>query len=103
MNKKEKNRKNVAQNLRNRLINRRYKSTVKTLTKNLKKVLKDIIKSGKEEVQSEKKEIIQKNQNLIFSFIDKSVKKNIFHKNKAGRKKSRLIRFINKTLDLLKP
>ncbi len=102
MNKKQKNRKNIAQNLRNRLINRRYKSTIKSLTKNLKKLLKDIIKEKEETIQKEKIEVLQKMKNLIFSFLDKSVKKNIFHKNKAGRRKSRLVNFVKKTLDLLK-
>ncbi len=102
MNKKKKNRKTVAQNLRNRLINRRYKSTIKTLTKNLKKLLKNMVKETTEEKQKGAKELIEKIKNQIFSFVDKSVKKNIFHKNKAARKKSRLVKFMKKTLDLLK-
>ena len=35
MNKKQRNRKTVAQNKRNRVINRRYVSTIKTLSKNI--------------------------------------------------------------------
>lgn len=102
MNKKEKNRKNIKQNLRNRLINRRYKSTIKTLIKNIKKNLKDLIKEENKDLQLKKKNLIQKTTNLFFSFVDKSVKKNIFHKNKAGRKKARLVKFVKKNLDLLK-
>jgi ribosomal protein S20 len=33
MNKKQKNRKLIAQNKRNRMVNRRYTSTIKTLSK----------------------------------------------------------------------
>lgn len=42
MNKKQKNRKIVTQNNRNRMINRRYISTIKTLAKLLIKNMKEI-------------------------------------------------------------
>ena len=41
MNKKQRNRKIVAQNNRNRLINRRYTSTIKTLSKIFWKKIKE--------------------------------------------------------------
>lgn len=97
MNKKERNRKNLKQNLRNRLINRRYKSTIKTLIKNIKRIDKDFNKSENHESELEKKLSIEKLKNKAFSFIDKAVKKNIFHKNKAARKKSRLVKFLKQS------
>ncbi len=100
MNKKQKNRKVLKQNLRNRLINRKYKSTIKTLAKNLKKFLKDLRKEENINIQIEKKNSIEKEKNKFFSIVDKAVKKNIFHKNKAARKKSRIIKFIKKNINL---
>ena len=100
MNKKQKNRKALKQNLRNRLINRKYKSTIKTLAKNLKKFLKDLKKEEKIDIQIEKKNSIEKEKNKFFSIVDKAVKKNIFHKNKAARKKSRMVKFIKKNISL---
>ena len=49
MNKKQRNRKIVAQNNRNRLINRRYTSTIKTLSKIFWKKIKE--KKQKKESQ----------------------------------------------------
>jgi small subunit ribosomal protein S20 len=78
MNKKQRNRKIVAQNNRNRLINRRYTSTIKTLSK----IFWKKIKEKDEKVQ------IQKIVNNLYSIFDKAVKKGIVHKNTAARKKS---------------
>jgi small subunit ribosomal protein S20 len=100
MSKKQRNRKTVNKNLRNRLINRRYKSTIKTLIKNIKKSLKVLSKEENKEVISEKQLLIEKTKNLVFSYLDKAVKKQIFHKNKAARKKGRLVKFIQKNLGL---
>ncbi len=98
MNKKERNKKTVKQNLKKRLINRRYKSTIKTLIKNIKKNVKFLTKQENQELETEKKTLIENTKNLFFSFVDKAVKKNIFHKNKAARKKSRLIKFLKTNL-----
>lgn len=71
---------------RNRLRNRIYKSSVKTLTKKFSIYL-DAYKSSK---NLEDKEKLKKTLSSIYSLIDKATKKNIFHKNKAARKKSQL-------------
>jgi small subunit ribosomal protein S20 len=92
MNKKQRNRKIVAQNRRNRMINRRYSSTIKTLTKlfNLK------MKGYKlEETDSEPASFLLEISpviNNLYSIIDKAVKKNVIHKNTAARKKSNVNR-----------
>ena len=90
MNKKQKNRKLVTQNKRNRIINRRYTSTIKTLSKlfikkiNILKIEKDLTKQNL--LNFETKNIL----NNFFSIVDKAVKKKVIHKNTAARKKSRL-------------
>ena len=102
MNKKEKNRKNVKQNLRNRSINRRYKSTIKTLTKSVKSLLKSLVIEQNLEIQERKKKLVHEMASKFFSFVDKSVKKHILHKNNAARKKSKFIKFIGTNLNVLK-
>ncbi len=90
MNKKQKNRKIVLQGKRNRIINRRYSSTVKTLGKlallKWKKLQTETELDKKQSLQAE----IQKLINSFYGFVDKGVKKNVFHKNTAARKKSRI-------------
>jgi len=92
MNKKQRNRKLVTQNKRNRIINRRYTSTIKTLSKLFLGKLKTIDKNV--DLEGEKK--IQRNNEFlkiigtIYSFIDKAVKKKVLHKNTAARKKSKI-------------
>jgi len=104
MNKKERNRKIVKQNKRNRIVNKRYVSTIKTLSKlfNLKiekyKALKTEI-SSKEDSESREK---IKNESLnilknLYSMIDKAVKKGVVHKNTAARKKSKVGKLYFKT------
>jgi small subunit ribosomal protein S20 len=90
MNKKQKNRKLVSQNQRNRIINRRYLSTIRTLAKLIK--AQDLLQKNEKE-ENEKNTIIAKKQKLVnafYSIVDKAVKKNVIHKNTAARKKSKL-------------
>jgi len=68
---KKRIRQDKVKNMRNKII----KKKVKTLSKK-------VINSE----QEEKKEILNK----AYSAIDKAAKKNIFHKNKAARLKSKL-------------
>lgn len=88
MNKKQRNRKIVNQNNRNRIINRRYSSTIKTLTKLFHskfseyKNVEDL--EQKESLQSDLKLLTSK----LYSILDKAVKKNVIHRNTAARKKS---------------
>ena len=88
MTKKQRNRKDVAQNKRNRMINRRYSSTIKSLTKlfNTKITISqtNLNEEDKLKINTEIKNI----QNNFYSIIDKAVKKRVIHKNNAARKKS---------------
>jgi small subunit ribosomal protein S20 len=43
---------------------------------------------------SEEKEKLKKILNSIYSLIDKATKKNVFHKNAAARKKSKLTAYL---------
>lgn len=72
---------------RNRLQNRFYKSSVKTLIK----LFFNDLKNYKISESFENKKKLQKTLNSIYSLIDKGTKKNVFHKNTAARKKSKLI------------
>ena len=87
MNKKQKNRKTVTQNTRNRMVNRRYRSTMKSLSKLfLTKV--NVLKTSNNETQENIKRELKTIMNSLFSIIDKSVKKGVIHKNNAARRKS---------------
>ena len=88
MNKKQKNRKLVTQNKRNRMVNRRYTSTIKTLSKLFKLKLKDFNQEENLELKAKLKLEILKIANNIYSILDKAVKKNVIHKNNGSRKKS---------------
>ena len=78
--------KRIKINHRNRLKNRFYKSSVKTLTKVFLKNLENY----KISQDSNEKEKIQEILKSIYSLLDKGTKKNVFHRNSAARKKSRL-------------
>jgi small subunit ribosomal protein S20 len=71
---------------RNTLQNRFYKSSVRTLTK---KFLQDLetYKDSQNNTDKEKAKILL---NSIYSLIDKGLKKNVYHKNTAARKKAKL-------------
>ena len=71
---------------RNRLQNRFYKTSVRTLTKLSLQNL-EIYKTSPTESNKVK---LQELLNSIYSLIDKGAKKNIYHKNTAARKKSKL-------------
>ena len=91
MNKKQRNRKLVEQNNRNRIINRRYTSTIKTLSKLF---LKKITLLKEENSNQDIAKLKLETQNILnnyYSIVDKAVKKNVLKKNTAARKKSRLI------------
>ena len=90
MNKKQRNRKVVTQNKRNRMINRRYSSTIKTLSKLFKNKLKLATTDNSEENTSKLKVETKILTNNLYSIIDKASKKGVIHKNNAARKKSRI-------------
>ena len=88
MNKKQRNRKDVKQNSRNRLVNKRYINTIRTLSKLFNTKIKGLKSlTNTEDKAKEKVETLNVLKNL-YSFIDKAVKKGILHKNTAARKKS---------------
>ena len=78
--------KRVKINERNRLQNRFYKSSVRTLIKIFFKNL-EVYKASQ---NLEDKEKVKKVLNSVYSLIDKGIKKKVFHKNAAARKKAKL-------------
>lgn len=71
---------------RNCLQNKFYKSSVKTLIKTFLINL-EIYKNSQNSLD---KKNAQKVLNSVYMLFDKGAKKNVFHKNTAARKKSRL-------------
>lgn len=71
---------------RNRLQNRFYKSSVRTLVKLFGQQL-DVYETSQ---NTDDKIKAQKILNSTYSMIDKGCKRNVFHKNTAARKKSKL-------------
>jgi small subunit ribosomal protein S20 len=82
--------KRINVNERDRLRNRFYKSSVRTLIKTFFKDL-EVYKISK---NPEDKEKLQKVLSSVYSLIDKGTKKNVFHKNAAARKKSKLAAYL---------
>ena len=77
-------------NKRNQLQNKYYKSSLRTFTKMFFKNLEMYRSSKNVEDRNKLNEIL----NLIYSMLDKGTKKNIFHKNFAARKKSKLAAYL---------
>lgn len=73
-------------NKRNRLRNRFYKTSVRTLIRVFLKNL-EAYKISQDPTDKEK---AKKNLSSVYSLIDKGTKNNVFHRNNAARKKSRL-------------
>jgi len=78
--------KRILINRRNRLQNRFYKTSVRTLIKLFVKQL-DVYQNSQ---NAEDKVKAQKILNSAYSMIDKGCKRNVFHKNTAASKKSKL-------------
>ncbi len=78
---------------RNTLQNRFYKSSVRTLTK---RFLRDL-ESYKISQNNDDREKIATVLSSIYSLIDKGSKKNVYHKNTAARKKSKLAALLKTT------
>lgn len=78
---------------RNQLINKFYKSSTKTL---IKTYLKNVEIYNHSQNLIERK-IAQNSLSNLYSLLDKGVKKNVFHRNNASRKKSRLSAFLKIT------
>jgi len=75
---------------RNRLENRFYKSSVRTFTKQFLNALE----TYKSSQSSEDKVKAQKLLSSVYSLLDKGTKRNVFHKNTAARKKSKLSSYL---------
>ncbi len=69
------------QNRKRRLHNLKYKKWIKSLMKKIKKSTD----------AAEKKELL----NRLYEAIDKAAKRNIIHRNKAARLKSKYARLVN--------
>ena len=82
--------KRIEINKRNRLRNKYYKTSVRTLIKLFFKNLE----TYKTSQTSEEKEKLKKILGSIYSILDKGTKKNVFHKNMAARKKSKLSAYL---------
>ena len=82
--------KRIEINKRNRLRNKYYKTSVRTL---IKLFFKDL-ELYKISQNDEDKEKLQDILSSIYSLLDKGTKKNIFHKNAAARKKSKLAAYL---------
>jgi len=95
MNKKQRNRKLIKQNKRNKMVNRRYSSTLKTFSKLFKANYENYCKEENSELKNNLKLKTIKITNILYSIFDKSVKKNVIHKNTAARKKSRVAKLLN--------
>ncbi len=89
MNKKQRNRKDVQQNMRNKLVNKRYTSTIKTLSKLFDIKIKNLQSAESSEDKAKEKIATLTVLKNLYSIIDKAVKKGILHKNTAARKKSK--------------
>ena len=83
-------RKRIGINKRNRLQNKYYKTSVQNLVKLFFKNLE----SYKISSDSEYKKELTKILSSIYSLLDKGTKKNVFHKNTAARKKSKLAAYL---------
>ena len=82
--------KRISINKRNRLQNKYYKTSVRTLIKLFFKNL-EIYKLSKNPDDKKKLNTILSS---IYQIMDKGTKKNIFHKNTAARKKSKLASYL---------
>nr|YP_009314527.1 Ribosomal protein S20 [Liagoropsis maxima]SCW22781.1 Ribosomal protein S20 [Liagoropsis maxima] len=79
--------KSIAIANRNKNSNKVYKSTIKTLTK---KLLLDLKKAS----TTDDIKLLQGQLSMIYSTIDKAVKRGVLHRNNAARKKSFLSKII---------
>lgn len=96
MNKKQKNKKTILQNNRNRILNRYYSSRIKSLSKFLKLIFNSYTTKS---INSIKTKTLSKNQilnisNKYCSLLDKAVKKKIIHIKNAASKKSKCAKII---------
>ena len=63
----------------------------------LKQKIKSALKAFKKSLDATDSSLRQKNLQELYKVLDKAAQKNIIHKNKAARKKSRLSKLLKKT------
>lgn len=80
--------KRIAVAERNRTRNKIYKSTIKTLTKKY-------TEEASKQLEANNLLSLQELLGLIYSKIDKAVKRGVLHRNNAARKKSCLAKLIS--------
>ncbi|NEQ74200.1 MAG: 30S ribosomal protein S20 [Okeania sp. SIO2C9] len=81
---------------RNRLRNKSYKSAVRTLMKKYFTAVENYAANPTEELKQE----VDLRMSKAYSKIDKAVKCGVLHKNNGSRKKSRLVRFYKRHLQI---
>jgi small subunit ribosomal protein S20 len=96
MNKKQKNRKLILQNKRNKMINRRYTSSIRTISKLFLLTIKKLNLEKLNQLESFNKKELLPILSSFYSIVDKSVKKGVLHQNNANRKKSKLFKLYSK-------
>nr|YP_009393925.1 ribosomal protein S20 [Polysiphonia sertularioides]ARW62487.1 ribosomal protein S20 [Polysiphonia sertularioides] len=82
--------KNIKITLRNRNTNKKYKFAVKQAIKKYLISLKKI----KIDLNDQNLNICNNMLSDVYKVLDKAVNKNVLHKNKAARKKSRLVKLL---------
>ncbi len=77
---------------------KRLRQSLKRRARNLqvKERLLFLVRKIKSSIKSEEKDKAMEYMLQYQKLVDKAAKKNIYHPNKAGRKKSRLMKAINK-------
>lgn len=88
--------KRIKINKRNQQNNKFYKSSIRSLIKKFRKELKFVVKTVNidQTVTIEKQTQLRQYLSSIYSMIDKAVKRNVLHKNKAARQKSKLANYL---------
>ena len=88
--------KRIKINKRNQQNNKSYKSSIRSLVKKFRRELEFTFTSmnGNETLEIEKQTQLKKSLSSLYSMIDKSVKRNVLHKNKASRQKSKLANYL---------
>lgn len=82
--------KRIQTNERNRIQNRFYRSSVRTYIKTFFNNLEIYQKSQSREDQKKVEKLLQ----IIYSIIDKGIRKKIFHKNNGSKKKAKLAAYL---------
>jgi small subunit ribosomal protein S20 len=82
--------KRIGINKRNRLQNRYYKTSVRTLIK----LFFQNLEVAKVDKTSQSQKNLQIILSSISSFLDKGIKKNVFHKNTVAKKKAKLASYL---------